>query len=118
MQRCIVTALRQTHSYERAARFVEQVPTDGYLIGMIAVMSALGADKSLVPAGPVEIISGGGLTRKDVEQILALTVREAHLAGLFDIVVESLPSELALPGWKEQLALGCTQLLDGKVVVK
>ena len=118
MQRCIVTALGQTHGYERVARFVEQVPTDGYLIGMIAVMSAMGAGKSLVPAGPVEIISGGGLTCKDVEQILALTVREAHFAGLFDIVVESLPSDLARPGWKERLALGCTQLLDGKVVVK
>ena len=57
------------------------VPTDSYLQGMIGVMRK-GVNNILFPAGPIEIIAHGGLSRNNIKQIMNLTVEEAHIASM------------------------------------
>ncbi len=117
MQEVVVTALQKTNYHDDIADFVTQVPTDCYLSGMLAVMAETD-DGCLIPAGPAEIIAGGGITRDDIEKMLSLTVREAHIAGLFETVPDIVPKELRVPGRKKELASDCQQLLEGKMVLK
>ena len=117
MQEVVVTALQKTNYHDDIADFVTQVPTDCYLSGMLAVMAETD-DGCLIPAGPAEIIAGGGITRDDIEKMLSLTVREAHIAGLFETVSDIVPKELRVPGRKKELASDCQQLLEGKMVLK
>jgi hypothetical protein len=72
----------------------------------------------LIPAGPAEIIAGGGLTKDDLEKIKSLTVRDAHLAGLFETIPDFAPWVLSQSGWKRKLAEEIWPLLNEKVVLK
>jgi hypothetical protein len=84
---------------------------------MQAVMVRADND-ALIPAGPGEIISGGGLSEEEIEKILSLTVREAHIASLLETVpdVTSPPPESA--NWKTSLARDCHRLLENRIVIK
>jgi copper homeostasis protein CutC len=84
---------------------------------MVAVMSRL-EDGSLVPAGPLEIVAGGGLTAEDIMSVQSLTVREAHLADLLETITDCIPPELRPAGLRKQLAAEGSPWLEGKVVVK
>lgn len=117
MQQGIVTALQNTSGYHDIAHFVAQVPTGGYLDSMLAIMTRA-EDDSLIPAGPVEIIAGGGISDKDIEHMLSLTVREAHLAALFETIPDVMPSKLLSLEWKKQVAADCYRLLKEKIVLK
>lgn len=117
MQRGLAAALSGTAGYGDVARVVLQVPTDLYLDGMAAVMSRTG-DGGLIPAGPLEIIAGGGLTPGDFERMGSLTVLEAHLADLFETAPDAILPELRVAGWQRQLAGACSLLFEGKVVIK
>ncbi|MGE0085809.1 MAG: hypothetical protein AB7S75_15470 [Desulfococcaceae bacterium] len=117
IQRGLATALHSS-GYDYAADFVSGVPTHFYLSGMLAVMTKM-ADQYLIPAGPAEIIAGGGINAKNIEQMLSLTVREAHIAGLSETVPDVLTSgELKAGAWKKELAADCFRLLQGKVAVR
>ncbi len=113
----LITALNQANGYGDVINFIDQVPASGYLSGMLAVMTAITPD-SLAPAGPVEIMAAGGLTREDIEKMRGLTVREAHLAGLFETVPDIYHPKQLNPDWKLSLARECGQILSAKVVVK
>ncbi|MCP3890183.1 MAG: hypothetical protein GY702_15125 [Desulfobulbaceae bacterium] len=115
MQKELVTALRETGSYHEEARLVEGTETNSYLSGMQAVM--VGDTDALVPAGPVEIIAGGGLSDQDLNQILSLSVLDAHLASLFETVDDIAPLVDEKRQLKQALAKYCW-LLRNKVVVK
>ena len=117
MQEGLVKALQKTPGYHDIADLVEGVATDTYLSGMQAVMTRIKED-TLIPAGPIEIIAGGGLTDDDIQQILSLTVRDAHLASLFETVPDVVPWAIKMPDWKKQLALDCCRILEGRVVIK
>jgi hypothetical protein len=117
MQRGVVNALNCDGSLTDIAAAVQQVSTFGYLSGMQTVMKRIG-NGQLVPAGPVEIISGGGLTDDDIEQIMSMTVRDAHTASLFETIPDIAPWKLDLPDWKGRLASDCGQILEEKVAVK
>jgi hypothetical protein len=117
MQRGLAAALQSTPGYGDVAQAVLQVPTTLYLDGMIAVMSRI-EDGLLIPAGLLEIIAGGGLTEEDIVTMLALKVREAHLADLFETVPDGAPPESRTTGWKRQLAAAGSAWLEGRVVVK
>jgi hypothetical protein len=117
MQRGLAAALETTPGYRDVAQVVLQAPTTLYLDGMIGAMSRM-EDGLLIPAGPVEIVAGGGLTEEDIMTMLSLTVREAHLADLFETFTDGAPPELRTTGWKKRLALAGSAWLEGKVVVK
>ena len=115
MQTGLQTALAATGDRETAQR-VAAVPTRRYLSGMLGVM--IRNQGGLFPAGPIEIIAGGGLTGDDLTRLAALTVRQAHLAGLFDTVIDAVSPEHRPAGWAAALARDCAAALDGAVVVK
>lgn len=117
MQQGVVTALQKTPGYHDAAHLVAKVPTDSYLSGMLTVMTRI-KDGGLIPAGPLEIIAGGRLTGDDFEKMLSISVRNAHLAALFEIVPDAVPREFCQNGWKNRLAADCARLLADKVLVK
>jgi len=117
MQKGIVNALQKMKRYHNVAHLVSKVPTGLYLSGMLAVMTRI-EEGYLIPSGPVEIIAGGGITGDDIEQMLSLTVRDAHLAALFETVPDIVPAEMKLHNWKAQLAADCSRLLEEKILVK
>jgi hypothetical protein len=117
MQQGIVRALQSITGYHDAAALVAQAPTNCYLSGMLAIMSMI-EKNYLVPAGPLEIIVGGGITDSDIEKMLVLTVREAHLAALFETIPDAISPKLLPSDWKKHLAADCLHLLEGKVVIK
>jgi len=117
MQRGLAAALRGTAGYGDVACTILRVPTDLYLDGMAAVMGRA-ADGGLIPAGPLEIIAGGGLTPDDVARMGSLTVSEAHLAGLYETVSDAVPPELRMTNWRRELANACSALFEGKVVIR
>jgi hypothetical protein len=107
MQQGIVNALKKTGGYDIVAKLVSNVPTNTYLSGMIAVMTRI-----------IEILAGGGFKIDDIEQLLSLTVRDAHIGGLSDTLPD-LPAWVApSPEWKTKLAADIAQLLENKVVIK
>jgi len=117
MQRGIVKALKQAGGYDDIARLVANVTTDVYLSAMTAVMTRIGSD-ALIPAGPVEILAGGGLGPDDIERVRTLTVKDAHLSAMFETLPDLpfLPEQT--PDWKTKLAADTSWLLNDKVVVK
>lgn len=117
MQQALVAALRNTSGFEHAADRVKDVSTYTYLSGMQAVMTQT-EDGCLIPAGPVEIVAGGGLEAADIEKILQLTVKEAHIASLFETVPDIVPWAAGESGWKKELALEIGLALAGRLVIK
>jgi hypothetical protein len=117
MQRGVVKALQNTNGYHDMAHLISGIPTEAYLSGMLTVMTRSN-EKSLIPSGPVEIIAGGGLDNEDIDRMMSVTVRNAHLAALFETVPDLAVPELYRPGWKKDLAMDCSRLLEGKIVIK
>ena len=118
MQRAVVNALKESKDFEHVAEIVKQVPTHNYLSGMQTVMCQL-ENGCLIPAGPLEIISGGGLTKGDIEQILSCTIKDAHIASLIDTLPDFIPAiDRDIPGWKKQLTDNYKGVLAGKVIIK
>ncbi|MBF0100320.1 MAG: hypothetical protein HQK77_05360 [Desulfobacterales bacterium] len=117
MQKGLVRAFEKVKWHD-AAISVNALITNSYLSGMQTVMIEK-KNKRLVPAGPLEIITAGGLSDDDLQTILKMNVRDAHLASLF----ETLPDVAsgALTGnvnWKNELASLCWECLLEKVIVK
>jgi hypothetical protein len=115
MQRGLVRALKKIRKYETLAGFVAQARTDAYMDGMLAVMARSG--DHLMPAGPVELMAGG-MTPADMDRLSRLTVREAHLADLFETLQDAVPANTLPHGWKRQWVKDTFQSLKDKVVMK
>jgi hypothetical protein len=113
----LVAALEEAGGFHDAAALVNRVPTHHYLDSMLTVMTEI-EPGYLAPAGPVEIIASGGITNADVDRMLSLTVREAHLADMFETVLDAIPGTMPQFHWQKELAKDCHRLLQGKIVVK
>lgn len=90
--------------------------TDSYLSGMQSVMSDNGA--GLIPAGPIEIISGGALNREELQNIGSITLAEAHCASLSETISDALQELLPDGDWQKVLAAENNLLLNDKVVIR
>jgi hypothetical protein len=117
MQRGIVNALKKTGGYDEIARLVSNVTTNVYLSGMTAVMTRIGYDL-LIPAGPVEILAGGGIRPDDIERLRSLTVKDAHLSAMFETLPDLPFLASQTPDWKTKLAADAARLLNDRVVIK
>jgi hypothetical protein len=117
MQHGVVTALKNCSSFEHVGKLVAKAMTSSYLSGMQTVMWESG-ENGLVPAGPIEIIAGGGLGKSDIEQICSLTLREAHIASLFETLPDVEPEAAKPADWRTPLAQECRLLLRNRTVVK
>jgi hypothetical protein len=116
MQGGVVRALREFPQYEIVASFVEKVNTTRYLSGMQTAM-ALIDQGALVPAGPLEIMASGGLRTEELDRLASLTVKDAHVASLFDTLSDVAPQAAKTEGLKAALSRECYQLLKEKIVV-
>jgi hypothetical protein len=116
MQAMVVKVLKKTAHMEEVAVQIENVNTTQYLSGMQMVMTG-GEDQGLIPAGPVEMIAGGGLDVQNIAQLKQLTIEQAHLASLFETLPDVVPYEARTNGWKQDLSKLSLQLLREKVVV-
>ena len=117
MQMGLVHALSEIKGYQKFADNIEQVVTHKYLSGMQTVMLEK-KDRGLVPAGPLEIMSSGGLKDQDIEKILALTVKDAHIASLLETIADVARSEICDESWQRILANDCAQLVGESIVTK
>jgi hypothetical protein len=117
MLRGVVKALKKVGGYDDITSVLEKVNPNFYLSGMSAVMSSI-ENEFLVPAGPAEIIAGNGLSEKDIDQIYSLSVRDAHLASLYELLSDFTPWLLKTPEFKKRLAEHSFDRLSGKVVIK
>jgi hypothetical protein len=115
IQQGLASALRASRSYSDISPFIEQIPTDYYLSGMQAVMGMIG-NNFLVPAGPLEIIARGGLPDSDLNKILSIPVKEAHLASLIETLPDIAPQEVKDKEWKKFYAFNCNAFLKHKLV--
>jgi hypothetical protein len=117
MLKGVISVLEKNGGYNNMAKTLDKVNPNFYLSGMSAVMTRA-QDDFLLPAGPAEIIAGNGLNTEDIERILSLSVRDAHLASLFEMFPDFTPWLSKTSDWKTRLAKKLLQRLDGKVVIK
>ena len=116
MQHGLVRALRELGGCASVADCLSIVPSDIYLSGMQMIMHHLD-DDVLLPAGPIEIISSGGLSRHQINQLRSLKVCDVHLAGLVE-TVSDMHHQLSYPdNWCYLLANENSQMLRNKTVI-
>lgn len=117
VQNGVASALEEVSDLQIAALKVRSVPTKAYLSGMQAVM-VRGNDDVLVPAGPIETIAGGGLTSADMETIMNLSVRKAHIASLFETIKDMPMDSTWINDQKQELSQECGKMFKDDVVIK
>jgi len=117
MKQGISRALQKTQHYPELIQHIQQAPTHYYLDSMLTVMT-LSQERGLFPAGPVEIIATGGLSHNDIEKMLSLTLREAHLADMLETIPDVVSPKHLPSHWRQQVADECSTLLGGKIVIK
>jgi len=118
MQQGILAALDKSPRVDQIRRCVASVPTSCYLSGMQAVMRRT-EQGGLIPAGPIEIIAGGGLDADDIQHIRSLSVRDAHIASLIETINDVMPMEIrGIPRWKARLSEECSALLEKSLLIK
>lgn len=115
MKTCIADCL-EAQADTKNAKIVRDIATDFYQDGMLAFMRQ-GPDKELLPAGPIEIIQGGGITINDMNKALTLNVTQAHVAGLLGALEDAGAPITRHPNWQHMVALACAGELSGKVPV-
>ncbi|QTA82470.1 Uncharacterized protein dnl_48450 [Desulfonema limicola] len=116
MKKAVAGILKKTGD-EESSLIVENVRTDIYQDGMIAFMCPF-KEKFLIPAGTLEIIGSGGITKGDMEKVLNMSVMEAHIAGLFETFKDAGGHKLYDFEWKEKIARDILRLLHEKIVIK
>ncbi len=75
------------------------------------------ADGRVFPAGPVEVMANGGLTRAMVEQCGNMTLAQGLRAGLAELYAEFTPRDQRAPDWRAAAdppaaGPGCPVILD------
>nr|WP_320191292.1 hypothetical protein [uncultured Desulfobacter sp.] len=114
MQQAIVKVLNKQASMKKICNQTENIPTGCYLSGMQTVMTKAG-ENNLIPAGPIEIIGRGGLNNEDVSKIKRLTIKEAHLASLFETIPDIVPFTEQDSTWHQDIPMCCNALLKDKI---
>lgn len=117
MQQGVVAALNSGKRYSDVASIVQRVVTSCYLSGMQMVMAADG-QSGLVPAGPIEIIAGGGLSGAELKQLSLLSVRQAHIASLSETIADVAPDQTLSVSLFAELARETAVLQGAALIVK
>lgn len=112
----LIKSLSESAGCMEYAEYVSKVPSDIYLSGMQAIMREQDNDL-LLPAGPVEIIASGGLSRGQYDQMSTLTVRDAHIAGLIETLPDFQSRAERPDNWFILLASENHQLLRKRVLI-
>ena len=115
MKRCIADCL-DVQADTKQAKIVREITTDLYQDGMLAFMKQ-GRAHELLPAGPIEIIQGGAITKKVLNNALDLSVTQAHMAGLLGSLEDAGAPVTRRPNWQHRVAQACAVELSGKISV-
>jgi len=97
-----------------AAAMIREITTTLYQDGMLAFMSP-GQSNELFPAGPIEIIQAGGISRNNLTKAFGITVAQAHMAGLMGALKDAGAPITRKPGWQEMVARACSRELSGRI---
>jgi len=89
MRQAVLETLHGDSAETMKSGVIGQLKPDPYLSGM--QMIGLDIDGHLIPAGPLEIIASGGLDADQFERIGEITVLQAHIASLYDTVMDVVP---------------------------
>lgn len=116
MQHGLIMALHNSAECLEFAHHLSHVPCNIYLSGMQAVMRNQN-DELLLPAGPVEMIAGGGLSRDQLDRVRSLTVRDVHLAGLIETFTDFQPIKDHSKNWLFFLANESFHLLADRILI-
>lgn len=116
IQRGLVSALCELDGYTRIVEQLSLVPSDIYLSGMQTVTRSVD-DNALLPVGPIELIANGGLSQRQLEHILSLTLYDIHLAGLIESLPDFQSTEERTENWCLLLANELNLLLKNRVVI-
>lgn len=104
IQNGLVQALNSIEGYQNYAEAIACVATNFYLSGMMFLLA--GVDQQFaVPAGPIEIISRGGLKNEFLEELQSISINTAHQIGLFNIYPDLVSRQERLEQWQERLAI-------------
>lgn len=114
MQQGIIDVLSKYSSMKKIYNQTGNIPTGRYLSGMQTVMTKIG-ENCLIPAGPIEIIGRGGLNKEDFSKIKQLTIKEAHLASLFETIPDIVPFPERDGKWHQKIPIFCNALLKDKI---
>lgn len=98
MRAGLARALDASGDAERA-RAVAAAPAGEFAAGP-EFLFARYADGRLFPAGPVEIMANGGLTRAMLEQCGNMTLAQGLRAGLAELYAEFTPRDQRDPNWR------------------
>ena len=117
IQRGLIQVLEDNNfGLDKLAKQLAQVPTDISLLGMQGVMRQLD-ETLLLPAGLVEIMASGGLKQHQLQQLRTLTVQNALLAGLAEILPDIRYHDTMPANWPLYLAAKSHEKLTDKVVI-
>jgi hypothetical protein len=117
MQQGVVQVLERTGAAEEVVRAVAAVPTQRYIDGMAAVFHSIGG-RYLVPAGPLEIMASDPLSNTELDALGSLTVQQAHLADLFETILDIPQKQARAPGVRQALAEATFHLLGNRAVIR
>jgi hypothetical protein len=117
MQKGLVRALKGITEFQQIAEQVAIIKSNFYLSGMLPVMTLI-ENELMVPAGPAEIIAGGGLGPIDIEKVLSVTVRDAQIASLLETLPDFVPWLAKSTDWKSQIANDSLKRLEGNVLIR
>lgn len=98
-----------------AAGFSRQREPDPYLSGMQAV--GLKIANRFLPAGPLEIIAGGGINDEQYQRIGEVSVLQSHIASLFDIITDVAPRDASLWHAKSEVSNLARQAVEDEIVM-
>lgn len=103
MKRGLICAL-QKEGYHQWADTMLPIPTENYITSMIYALTT-GKDGTLCPAGTLDFIQKGGLTKEDMKHIGQMTVTEGMLFGI-QTMYNTLFEEKIDPVWLQKLFTG------------
>ena len=89
MRNAVIETLRSNSVETVKTLDTGKLRPDLYLSGMQTI--GLKSDNQILPAGPLEIIAGGGLNAEQYEQIGEVTVLQSHIASLYDTIMDVAP---------------------------
>ena len=89
--------------HEEAAAGVLRCDCTGYISGPVFALCRTDDDLAN-PAGTVELIQAGGLTRTAFEKGLSATVQQGHEMGLLEFYGDLVPPAERMEGWSRKIA--------------
>jgi len=114
MQKAVENTLSSKSSDTGKAANNDKVDADLYLSGMQAVGLVTG--NQIRPAGPLEIMASGGLDEEQYEQIGHVNVLQAHIASLYDTIMDTATGSIDYDRTDQEIARLVYDTVGSKII--